>query len=384
MAVIHIYTSNGKTIYTTKEPFLGKEKPLSSPPSWRNLFSKNISCVVFKFPTVLRTCDIKLICFALMAFLVGKYYTRKVPRLLSSFLDAQEKKTLFFIGGAVGADLVKFHYAQDEDVIIEGVETINIIAKRNHELTRRLHSVQPSDIRKKIFIVGLFSPDLLKFLRKKYPFAKIELRYFDVLRQNRLSEFEEIKEYARENHITISVYDHATSSRFNVPYEMNKVNAGKLLNYQKKQKKYDACFLAGYSPDREKALRPLLRSLKKANLNVKLLLVNYPFPEIEGYRVDKSFLTYENYLNLVGESRAIIDLWRLAPNEGYSFRIAEAFALCSKVITNRPCLLDEPFYDPSRIFTFNEESEIDPEAIKQFLISSMKPVENSIFNIGKN
>ena len=93
-------------------------------------------------------------------------------------------------------------------------------------------------------------------------------------------------------------------------------------------------------------------------------------------------MPYEEYLNLIGTSRAVIDLWRLDTNEGYSFRISEAFALRTKIITNRQGITCEPFYDSSRIFVFQEENEVDPEEIKRFLFSSLKSVDDSIFDIG--
>lgn len=382
MAVIHIYLKNGKISCTTKEPFLGKEKPLPNLPALSELFSNEITCVVFKLPSLLRTRNLKLISFALLSFVLGKYYKQKVPNLLDSFLNRQGNKNIFFIGGSVGAELIKFHYAKKDDVIIEGVETINLIAKRNKCLNGKLPQVQPKNVQKRIFIVGLFSPDLLQYLRKKYPLAEIELRYFDVLRANRITEFTQIKNFSLANNIMISVYDHSTSSKFGLPYVMNKVNTGKLINFQNTEKKYDACFLATYSPDRVKSLQLLLRALKKAHLNVKLLLVDYPHSDLEGFAVDRKIVPYENYLQLVGESRAVIDLWRVEPDEGYSFRIPEALALHSKIITNRTCILNEPFYDACRLFVFSEENEIDPEVVKNFIISPMKPVEESIFSLG--
>ena len=69
-------------------------------------------------------------------------------------------------------------------------------------------------------------------------------------------------------------------------------------------------------------------------------------------------------------------------DEGYSFRISEAFALHTKVITNRTCILNEPFYDDTRLFVFSEATHIEPEIIKRFLVSPMKPVEESIFSLG--
>ncbi|HAP14605.1 MAG TPA: hypothetical protein DCR07_00660, partial [Lactococcus sp.] len=109
-----------------------------------------------------------------------------------------------------------------------------------------------------------------------------------------------------------------------------------------------------------------------------------PYSELEDFKVDREIVSYENYLRLMSESRAVIDLWRLAPGEGYSFRISEALTLNSKIITNRTCILNEPFYDASRMFVFSEGNEINPDAIKHFLISPMKPVDKSIFSLGTN
>lgn len=88
--------------------------------------------------------------------MLGKYYKQRVPKRLDSFLDSQEDKNLFFIGGSVGAQIVEFHYARKGDVIIEGTETINLIAKNNKTLNRSLSQIQPTKIKKRIFIVGLF------------------------------------------------------------------------------------------------------------------------------------------------------------------------------------------------------------------------------------
>lgn len=73
--------------------------------------------------------------------------------------------------------------------MVEGVETINLIAKSNKALNRLISQVKPKEVKKRIFIVGLFSPELLRYLRKKYPLANIEVRYFDILRPSRIKEF---------------------------------------------------------------------------------------------------------------------------------------------------------------------------------------------------
>lgn len=114
------------------------------------------------------------------------------------------------------------------------------------------------------------------------------------MRPSRIKEFTWIKNFSLSNDIKISVYDQSTSSKFGIPYAMNKVNTSKLINFLNVKKKYDVCFLAAYSLDREKSLRPLLSALKKANLNVKILLVDYPYSELEDFKVDREIVSYEN------------------------------------------------------------------------------------------
>ena len=92
MAVLHIYTKNGKIYCTAKEPFLGKEKPLPNLPAFSELFSSGVTCVVFKLPSLLKTRNFKLICFALLSFVLRKYYRQKIPKLLDSFLNKQKEK----------------------------------------------------------------------------------------------------------------------------------------------------------------------------------------------------------------------------------------------------------------------------------------------------
>lgn len=95
MAVLHIYTKNGKIYCTAKEPFLGKEKPLPNLPAFSELFSSGVTCVVFKLPSLLKTRNFKLICFALLSFVLRKYYRQKIPKLFVNFqrfptLDAKK------------------------------------------------------------------------------------------------------------------------------------------------------------------------------------------------------------------------------------------------------------------------------------------------------
>lgn len=384
MSVIHLYPDNGEIVCTEKEAFVGKEIQLKELPSLYHLFSDEIEGVVFRLPAVLKARKIKPILFALTSLVCGKYYKTSVTKSFENFLDRTASSNLFFIGNIVCSEIMTSHYVKDEDVVIQGAETVNLIQKNNTSLQKLLPNIVPSKEKKKIFIVGLFSLDLLKFLKRKFPLGDFEVRYYDVIKTEQLPSFKKILDFSLENNIKISVYDRKTASTYGVPYEMNKVNKEKLLPYSLREKLYDVCFLAGYSPSRAELLRPLLRVFRQAKLRVKVLLIGYEAPTLEGFDIDNKIISYEDYLTLVGASKAVIDLWRLAPDEGYSFRIPEALALNTKIITNRPDIIREAFYDESRILFFSKEKPLSEAGITNFLSVPFIPADESFFNVRSN
>ena len=382
MPVIHLYPDNGEIVCTEKEAFVGRENRLNKLPPLYRLFSDEIEGVVFRLPAILKSRKFKPILFALTSFICCKYYRTSVTRRFEIFLNRNASSNLFFIGNIVCSEIMTFHYVDDEDVVIQGAETVNLIQKNNTSLQKLLPNIVPSNKRKKIFIVGLFSLDLLKFLKRKFPLCDFEIRYYDVVKSHQLPLFKKILDFSHANKIKVSVYDRKTASMYDVPYEMNKVDKAKLLPYSTKEKVYDVCFLAAYSAPRAELLKPLLRTFRRAKLKVKLLLIGYTAPTLEGFDIDNSIVSYKDYLKLVGTSKAVIDLWRLAPDEGYSFRIPEALALNTKIITNRPDIVQEPFYDGTRILFFSKEKPLSETEVTIFLSTPFLPADESFFNLG--
>lgn len=382
MSVIHLYPDNGEIICTKKEAFTGRELQLKKLPPLTCLFSDEIEGVVFRLPAVLKFRKVKPILFALTSIVCGKYYKNSIPKKFEEFLNKTAPDDLFFIGNIVCSEIMSFHYVRDEDVVIQGAETVNLIQKNNTSLEKLLPKVVPSNVKKKIYIVGLFSLDLLIFLKRKFPLCDFKVRYYDVIKARQLPLFEKILAFSLANQMEVSVYDRKTASIYGVPYEMNKVNKEKLLTYSTKEKKYDICFLAGYSPSRAELLKPLLRIFRQANLRVKVLLIGYEFSKLEGFDIENKIISYEDYLKLVGSSNAVIDLWRLAPDEGYSFRIPEALALNTKIITNRPGIIREPFYDESRILFFSKDKPLSEAEVTKFLSVPFIPADETLFNVG--
>ena len=78
---------------------------------------------------------------------------------------------------------------------------------------------------------------------------------------------------------------------------------------------------------------------------------------------------------MIGRSEIMVDMYRIDPGEGLSFRIPEALLLGRKVITNRLMVLDCDFYDPSRFFVIGHDS---PGRLEAFLKGDFRPLSPEI------
>lgn len=65
---------------------------------------------------------------------------------------------------------------------------------------------------------------------------------------------------------------------------------------------------------------------------------------------------WERCLELFSQCAAVLDPWRLHPDEGYSLRMAAALLSGRRIITNRSCLRGEDFYDPQQIYVADRAS----------------------------
>lgn len=134
-------------------------------------------------------------------------------------------------------------------------------------------------------------------------------------------------------------------------------------------------FKGGTNPVEAKSdrLRPLLVIRDK-------LLSIYPKigSWIEARRVEstsKEAVPYPEYLRQAACNEVCIDLYRVHPEEGFSFRIPEALALNRKIITNRACIKNEPFYSPERVFVIGVD---DLDRLQKFLEAELEPLPKEI------
>ncbi len=91
--------------------------------------------------------------------------------------------------------------------------------------------------------------------------------------------------------------------------------------------------------------------------------------------METRMIPYPVYLDIIGQSEIVVDMYRVAADEGFSYRISEALLLERKIITNRRLVLESDFYDPSRIFVIGYDSL---ERLGEFVQNRFKPLPSEI------
>lgn len=135
---------------------------------------------------------------------------------------------------------------------------------------------------------------------------------------------------------------------------------------------YDVVFL-GYSKDREKILRKLYFELDKEGLNCYFYIpdiIDFPGNKC----VDGKALSYDSYLKIVAQSKAVIDIV-VKNNYGLTLRPLESIIFEKKLITNYRAITEYDFYSKNNVMIFDESGM---ENIKEFLNSDYKSIPKEI------
>lgn len=73
--------------------------------------------------------------------------------------------------------------------------------------------------------------------------------------------------------------------------------------------------------------------------------------------INRRLFAYADYLRMIADSTCLVDLFRIAEHEGYSYRVPEAVLMGRKLLTDRTALVNEPFYTPHNIFILGDLEE---------------------------
>ena len=251
----------------------------------------------------------------------------------------------------------------------------------------------------KICIVyNCFSLSFIKYLNRIYPNAKIISRYHDMIMSKKHKNFITKNKHKFKN-VLFETYSLKDSLQLKINYWANSVDFYSLNNLKSsaKQDQYDIYFLGGANSARLSFLKELLIKFNKYNIKFYIDFVVFDKEQrsqvkrnlnqlfdlkINDSKVNTDPVNYSQYLRNFANAKLIIDLYRLSPDEGLSFRTAEALALKKKIITNRDLNANNLYKFKENILSFDDIDKVnlrkfidkpyvdpDPELLKQFDIN---------------
>ena len=209
----------------------------------------------------------------------------------------------------------------------------------------------------------------IRAYKKQHPNKNIIIRFHDCMFFNRLNE----KKISRQLHklldqkviIKAETYSKKDAESLGIDYQPNGVCVERIRkDFSKNYEDYIFSFIGvenqGMS-SRHELTKKVTEKLKEIYPGIerrinKVLLT----PK----NVERSFLPYKDYLEMISKSALVLDFTKNSQKEGLSFRIAEGLSLGKKIITDRLNVLTEPFYDSNRIFVIGHD---DLDKLKEFI-----------------
>lgn len=344
---------------------------------WSDLLLRRVRFVSFPSKRGLKTREDRL------KRLVAKFLMLGVGKML---VVRNFQEVLFFIRGKrilfastePVKDLYQFHNRAFDCYVLK--DEISIL--------RLLPAVLISRLRRSIVIdnecgVTVFTntPNewIIRAYRACHPNKRIILRFHD--RLERISAQSKTKDRVltlvdrlRRDGVIDSVesYSRRDAEALGASYRPNAVDPDRLADIQNDFRQC-LCFFRG-APGEGTRIDHRITAIETLR---NLLLRAYPgsdrWLETDIVPVGADWLAYPQYLRTAAQSEIAVDLYRVDPEEGFSFRLPEALWLGKKVVTDRTNVLKESFYDESRFFILGRD---DPKRFPEFLATKFKPLSS--------
>jgi len=149
---------------------------------------------------------------------------------------------------------------------------------------------------------------------------------------------------------------------------------------ENKKPKYDITFIGSYDSRFEKLI-PICEILHNKGYKLNIFLFcsdekepgTYPF-----LKHSRKPFSYYEYLEIITDSKCIMDFHHESIHNGLSFRSFEALGYNKKLITTNLSVKDYDFYDPQNVFFLHETNDFSK--IDEFIGSDYKEIDPSIKN----
>lgn len=231
-----------------------------------------------------------------------------------------------------------------------------------------LPSLVYNDLKTQISVddtIILFStvPDhLFRYVQRTFPNNRIIFWYWNpILPKNQINNFISSK-------VEVWTFDLQDSLKYNINHNtqfyFNTIKLNTTI-----QVIYDVVFV-GLDKGRSGQLSIFEKNLRELNLRPFIYIAD------NSENSTKKTINYDEYLNLVASSRAILDM--LQPNQsGLTLRPLEALFFNKKLISNNQELLNERFYNKNNIFILGYD---DLSSLPMFLDAPFQSIDQSIID----
>lgn len=206
-----------------------------------------------------------------------------------------------------------------------------------------------------ILFDNYYNPQVSRYIKRKNPNSKIILWFW-----NQVTEHS--KNYLTNKDIDeIWTYDKSDAKKHNIKYNTQFFN--KEMPCPSLEIKQDVVFLG-----MDKGRKNIINDINKQFMNNKVVA------KICIIENEKDAISYDKYLEMVGESKAILDII-MDDVTGLTLRCMESLFFSKKLITNNRDIENYDFYKSNNIFILGKD---DIDNIKQFVDSPYEQIDKEI------
>lgn len=210
------------------------------------------------------------------------------------------------------------------------------------------------------------NPDIIYYLRKKYPGCKIVVTLFDLISKSANGYKKNINpDWLKSNCDLVTSFDQGDCEKYGFIYHplvMSEYTDFHTSNIQKSD-----IYMLGMAKDRLKEIYAIYETLIENGLNVDMILGGVRkedriYPDSITY-LDGKMLSYSENLAHIYQTKCILEIMQKG-GSGYTQRGCEAVVYGKKLLTNNPLINLAPFYNNQYISQFANTKDLDLNFVK--------------------
>lgn len=337
--------------------------------SWKDIFLRK-----FRITSIPRTKEIKYTSEKLKAFVarllcLTTSHNLRIKNLDEIFFNPTQENTLY-VCGAHGYNIYRLHVPHFHIIETLGkysqITICSYFIKSLFKKKDRSHGIS-------VFTNPL-SVLMLRTYRALHPNKKIVLRFHDVLESSDINLIKNIKKKFPD--FALESYSRSDANNQKILFRPNGVNI-KYMQTIDENYRTNIAYFSGSTESSKSRCAYRREAIELLSIQLKNIYKNSDYWITKKLAKNSSdYIPYAEYIRNATLSEIYLDLFRVSPNEGFSFRTPEGIALNRKIITNRLTIKDEPFYEKNRVFILGYD---ELEGLKSFLESkNPEPLHGSV------